>query len=168
MIRIYTDGSAICNKKDSPTGYAFYIPECKILDGGFMIGTNNIGELTAIQRGLSFVYQMRKRIGAKKIEVISDSEYAILVLTKPANLKANVKLILAIKKLIETLNDCGFEITFRHVGAHGKTVEGQSQEDSINNSLVDKLANNFANSKGNYTAVTDEKGNFAYNFLNLN
>lgn len=164
MLKIYTDGSALANQKNADAGYAYFIPKLNILDGGFMIGTNNIGELTAIQKVFGLIYQMKNIIEERKLEIITDSEYAILVLTRPAKLKANVELINSIKTLKKKLEQEGFEIEFRHVGAHGSVVEGQTEADTEGNATVDKIANNMARHKGNYFVFIDANGRFGFNF----
>ena len=164
MLKIYTDGSAIANKQNSDTGYAYFIPKLNILNGGYMLGTNNIGELTAIQKVFGLLYQIKNIIEEREIEIITDSEYAILVLTKPAKLKANIALINSIKNLKQIFEQEGFEITFRHVGAHGSIVEGQTEADTEGNATVDKIANNMARHKGNYFVFIDHEGRFGYNF----
>lgn len=164
MLKVFTDGSAIINKKNSDSGYAYFIPELKILDGGFIIGTNNIAELLAIQRSLTLIYQLRNFITKRQIEIITDSEYSILVLTKDAKLKANVELIRATRKLIKLMEDNGFDINFRHVGSHGKIEEGQSASDTDGNRIVDQVANRMARGKGAYILHIDDKNNIGYNF----
>lgn len=164
MLKIYTDGSAIANRKNTDSGYAYFIPELKILDGGYIIGTNNIGELLAIQRSLTLIYQLRNFVTKRQVEIVTDSEYCILVLTRNAKLKANVELIESIRKLMKLMEDNGFKINFKHVGSHGKVEEGQTSEDTAGNKLVDQIANRMARGKGAYIIHIDDKNNIGYNF----
>ena len=76
--------------------------------------TNNIMELTAIYAALKSI---KKEINS--LEIISDSEYSIGVITKPWNPKKNVSLIEKIKKqLIETQKFVKEPIKWTHVKGH--------------------------------------------------
>ena len=96
--------------------------------------TNNKMELLAILRGISII---KKPIDS--LEIVSDSQYAIGVLTKPWNPKKNVELIAHIKKQIEKTQELVKEpIKFKHTRGHQKT----GGSDMVWNNLCDKLATN--------------------------
>lgn len=99
---------------------------------GFKDVTNNIMELTAIYAALKSI---KKPIDS--LEIISDSEYAIGVITKPWNPKKNVELIAKIKKqLAETQKLVKESISFRHTRGHQKV----DSEDARWNNQCDWLA----------------------------
>ena len=96
---------------------------------GFKNVTNNIMELTAIMAALKSI---NKSIDS--LEIISDSEYAIGVLTKPWKPKKNIELIKKIKKrLIETQKLVKEPIKWTHVKGHSNNEW---------NNYCDKLAQN--------------------------
>lgn len=129
---IYTDGSYRSSKnrmgigivwiKDGKEVYSY----SKGIDGG----TNNIAELTAIYVALKSI---KKPINS--LEIVSDSEYSIGVISNPNwNPKKNRVLIGRIKdQLRETQQLVKNPITFKHVKGHA--------DDSLNNK-VDMLAQN--------------------------
>ena len=101
---------------------------------GFKGVTNNKMELIAIYVALKSV---KKEIDS--LEIVSDSEYSIGVLTKPWNPKKNVELIAKIKKQIdETQKLVKTPIKWTHTRGHQKD---DTELTKFNNS-VDKLAQN--------------------------
>lgn len=101
---------------------------------GFKNITNNIAELTAILYSLKSI-----RNNIDSLEIISDSEYSIGVITKPWKPKKNIELIAKIKKqLVETQKLVKEPITFRHTRGHQKITS----EDACWNNQCDWLAQN--------------------------
>lgn len=99
---------------------------------GYKSVTNNIMELSAIYIALRSI---KKEIDS--LEIVSDSEYSIGVITKPWNPKKNIELITKIKKqLLETQKLVKNPITFRHTRGHRKI----DSEDARWNNEVDWLA----------------------------
>ncbi len=110
VIHIFTDGA--CSGNPGPAAWgAVLIFNKHIKEFSEFIGdaTNNIAELTAIKNALEKVTKHNI-----PVRVYVDSDYSIGVLTKDWKVKANRKLVLEIKKLINSFND----ITFYKVKGH--------------------------------------------------
>lgn len=93
-VLVYTDGA--CSGNPGPAGLGVvmrYNGEQHELSEYLGEGTNNIAELTAIARALDAVPDKTRRV-----ELHTDSQYAIGVLTKHWKAKANRELILDIKQ----------------------------------------------------------------------
>ena len=138
MVVIYTDGSALNNKKDAPAGWAclFVLTDGKtILRSGSQYSTNNAAEIQAISYALW--YSVNKlNLDKEDVTIKSDSEYAINVITGKKNAKVNVKAISVCQKLIQQLELIGCSVKFEHVMAH----TGGTDDDSKYNDIVDKEA----------------------------
>lgn len=122
--QIYTDGSCRANGNGG-IGIVWLKNGKKVYEysKGFKEVTNNIMELNAIFYALKSI---SKPIDS--LEIISDSEYSIGVLTKPWNPKKNIELIAKIKKqLIETQKLVKEPITFRHTRGHQKIDSEDAQ-----------------------------------------
>lgn len=134
---IYTDGS--CRKnKDGGIGIIWLKNGNKILEYSkkFKNTTNNQMELMAIYAAL---ISIRNENEIASLEIISDSEYSIGVLTKPWNPKKNIDLINKIKKqIVETQKLVSTPIKWTHVRGHQK----DTSEHTIWNNLCNKLAQN--------------------------
>ena len=138
MVLIYTDGSALNNKKDAPAGWAclFVLSDGKtILRSGGQKSTNNAAEIQAISYALW--YSVNKlELKSEEITIKSDSEYAIGVISGTKNAKANLKAISVCQKLLHQLEENDCNVSFEHVFAH----TGGTDEDSKYNDIVDKEA----------------------------
>jgi ribonuclease HI len=108
----YTDGA--CSGNPGPCGAGFIVvaPGGKILEGFdyLGIGTNNVGELTAVMRALEVLPEGESAI------VHTDSKYAIGVLSQGWKAKANVEPIAKIKKLVTTHPNARFVYVPGHAG----------------------------------------------------
>lgn len=95
---VYADGACSGNPGPAGLGIVIVSPEGKTTDGFeyLGVGTNNIAELTAVQRAAELVPD-----GATAI-VHTDSSYAIGVLTKGWKAKANQELVANVKKALLT------------------------------------------------------------------
>ena len=94
-IIVHTDGA--CSGNPGPCGIGVVLSSGrhrKEVSEYLGIGTNNIAELTAIQRALELVKDR-----ARQVVVHSDSAYAIGVLTKGWKAKANQELVARIRAL---------------------------------------------------------------------
>lgn len=132
---IYTDGSCRANGNGG-IGIVWLKNREKVYEysKGFKNITNNIAELTAILYSLKSI-----RNNIDSLEIISDSEYSIGVITKPWKPKKNIELIAKIKKqLVETQKLVKEPITFRHTRGHQKITS----EDARWNNQCDWLAQN--------------------------
>jgi ribonuclease HI len=95
---VYADGA--CSGNPGPAGLGIVItsPEGETKEGFeyLGVGTNNIAELTAVQRAAELV-----PLGVTAV-VHTDSSYAIGVLTKGWKAKANQELVANVKKALST------------------------------------------------------------------
>ena len=114
---IYTDGSYRASKNQGGVGVVWlknneFVQE---FSKGFKGETNNTMELKAIWIAL---FSIKKQINS--LEIISDSEYCIGVITNPTwNPKKNVELINKIKKQLQDTQKLVKEpIKFTHVKGH--------------------------------------------------
>lgn len=132
----YTDGSCKGNKNGGIG--VVWIKNGKIIQEyskGFKNVTNNIMELMAIYVALRCIIKP-----IDSLEIISDSEYSIGVLTKDWRPKKNIKLISTIKKEISRVEELVPEIKWTHVRGHQK----DDSESTKYNNKVDFLAQNAA------------------------
>ena len=108
----YTDGACSGNPGPCGAGMVVVAPGGKILEGFeyLGIGTNNVGELTAVMRALEALPTTVDAV------VHTDSKYAIGVLSQGWKAKANVELITRIKKLVTTHPKAKFVYVPGHAG----------------------------------------------------
>ena len=144
-IYIYTDGSFIKGHKTVPdiAGYGIYIPAKNISLGLPLLNqkiTNNRAELTAIIDSFKYLDENDLK---KKICIFTDSQYCIYIMTgtgeryEKNGFKQNgkpVPNIDLIKKALELIRK--YNIVMLKVRAHTNL----NDEHSINNDIVDKLA----------------------------
>jgi len=93
----YTDGACSGNPGPAGSGMVVIAPGGKIHEGFEFLGhaTNNVAELTAVLRGVECIPR-----DAKTAAVMTDSKYAIGVLTKGWKAKVNQELILHTRKVL--------------------------------------------------------------------
>ena len=137
--KIFTDGSCRANGnggigivwlKDNEKVYEF--------SKGFKGVTNNKMELVAI---LYAILSIKKPINS--LEIVSDSEYSIGVLTNPKwNPKKNIKLIEFIKKAIKVKQKL---IKTPIVWTHTRGHQSDNSENTKWNKLADKLCTDASN-----------------------
>ena len=132
--KIYTDGSCRANGNGG-IGVVWLRNEEKVYEysKGFKNTTNNIMELTAIMAALRSISS-----SITSLEIVTDSEYCIGVLTNPKwNPKKNLELISKIKQqIVKTQELVGTPIKWTHTRGHS--------DDTWNN-MCDKLATNASN-----------------------
>lgn len=114
-IVLFTDGA--CSGNPGPAGLGVLMQDGdskRELSGYLGIATNNIAELDAIRRGL-------KMIGDKTrpVDLYTDSNYAIGVLTKGWKAKANTELVEEIRDLLEDFRNIRFHWVRGHMGHDG-------------------------------------------------
>ena len=96
-IIIYTDGACIGNPGPMGLGVVLIDAQRRLELSEFLgHGTNNIAELTAIQRGLQAVLPEQQR---SHILLHTDSAYSIGIITKPWKPKANLELVAELRRL---------------------------------------------------------------------
>lgn len=130
-IVVYADGA--CTGNPGPAGLGVLIE----IDGGTRElaeylgeGTNNIGELTAIQRAAEELAGETRRI-----EIKTDSKYAIGVLTQGWKAKANQALIADVKKALAKLPHVHVTYVPGHSG-----VPGNERADALARQAVSQRA----------------------------
>ena len=134
--KIFVDGSYRSSTKSMGIGIIWIKNNLKVFEysKGFRGGSNNIAELLAIGKALASI---KKPIDS--LEIISDSEYSIGIITKPWKPKKNIQLIDKIKKqLIETQKLVKEPIKWTHVKGHQK----QGDINMVWNNYADKLCTN--------------------------
>lgn len=132
---IYTDGSSVGNgKRSAKAGYGVYFGALNMPNISRKVSpkfkqTNNVAELLAIRDGIRELVRAR----VSRVQIYSDSEYAMGVITGKKNASANLEIIKDIKDLI---TESGIHIIWRHIRAH----TGAQDIHSIGNSIADRLA----------------------------
>jgi ribonuclease HI len=140
IIDVFTDGSAINNSQNSPTGSAVYIPKYEFLVSMSEFGTNNTAELHAIQYALYLLKKNFNYFKPNTVNIISDSKYAINVITSVYKAKVNKEFIAKCQKHIKFLKEHDVEVNFKWVRAH----TCKTDYDSKCNAVVDKAAHDEA------------------------
>ena len=118
-VEIWTDGA--CSGNPGPMGIGVVV-----IDGGqrrekgeyLGVGTNNIAELTAIERGIDLANGGGSE--ARRLRVYTDSSYAIGVLDKGWKAKANQELIARLKRRLAPL-----DVEFVKVAGHAGVPENE-------------------------------------------
>ena len=118
-VEIWTDGA--CSGNPGPMGIGVVV-----IDGGqrrekgeyLGVGTNNIAELTAIERGIDIANGGGGE--ARRLRVYTDSSYAIGVLDKGWKAKANQELIARLKTRLAPL-----DVEFVKVSGHAGVPENE-------------------------------------------
>jgi ribonuclease HI len=115
-VEIWTDGA--CSGNPGPMGIGMVVidGEQRREKGEYLgVGTNNIAELTAIERGIDLAGG-----GGRRMRVYTDSSYAIGVLDKGWKAKANQELIARIKRRLAPL-----DVEFVKVSGHAGVPENE-------------------------------------------
>jgi len=118
-VEIWTDGA--CSGNPGPMGIGVVV-----IDGGqrrekgeyLGVGTNNIAELTAIERGIDIANGGGTE--GRRLRVYTDSSYAIGVLDKGWKAKANQELIARLKRRLAPL-----DVEFVKVSGHAGVPENE-------------------------------------------
>ena len=116
-LEIWTDGA--CSGNPGPMGIGVVV-----LDGGARrelgeylgVGTNNIAELVAIERGLDFVAEGGKGERDRRIRVYTDSSYSIGLLSQGWKAKANQELVARIRRRLTEFPRVEFVKVAGHAG----------------------------------------------------
>ena len=138
--RIFTDGSYRSSKDQGGIGVLWLKDgkEVQRFSKGFKHTTNNQMELLAIKAAL---VSIKKPI--ESLEIVSDSEYSIGVLTKNWKPKKNIELINSIKKLLKEKQELvNTPILFVHTRGH----QTDDSEFTKYNNICDELAQTISNS----------------------
>jgi len=127
LIEIYTDGSS-----DLPRGvcsWGIVVKNGNYQNSGALKGTNNVGELTAIQEAIK--YCLRENYKGKVIHICADSQYAINSTdvwchkwrangwSKPGGIK-NLEIIKENVRALEELRAAGNIVEFKWIKGHAE------------------------------------------------
>jgi ribonuclease HI len=115
-LHLWTDGA--CTGNPGPMGIGVVL-----IDGGkgrelgeyLGLGTNNIAELTAIERGLDLAEQVSPD-RSRPVRVYTDSAYAIGVISLGWKAKANQELVARLRKRVAAFADVSFVKVAGHSG----------------------------------------------------
>ena len=131
-IQLWTDGA--CSGNPGPMGIGIVA-----LDGGkrkevgeyLGVGTNNIAELTAIDRALDLAGADASK---KHLRIHTDSAYSIGVLSKGWKAKANQELIARMRRRLASLP----EIEFVKVSGHAGVPENERCDELARGAITDR------------------------------
>jgi ribonuclease HI len=129
-IELWTDGA--CSGNPGPMGIGIVA-----IDGGkrkevgeyLGVGTNNIAELTAIERALDVA---GKDAASRRIRIYTDSAYSIGVLSKGWKAKANQSLIARLRDRLSMLPD----VEFVKVSGHAGVPENERCDELARNAIT--------------------------------
>jgi ribonuclease HI len=120
-IHIWTDGA--CTGNPGPMGIGAVViadGQRRELSEYLGVGTNNIAELTAIERGLAVADKVAKD-RERPVRVYTDSAYAIGVISLGWKAKANQELVARLRRRIALFAD----LTFVKVAGHAGVPENE-------------------------------------------
>jgi len=135
VVHVWTDGA--CSGNPGPMGIGavvLYGPERRELGEYLGTGTNNIAELTAIERGLELAASwLGEAVRAEKIvKVYSDSNYAIGLLSKGWKAKANQELVARIREGLKPFR----RLVFVKVEGHAGVAENERCDELAREAVV--------------------------------
>ena len=115
-VEIWTDGACSGNPDRWGSAWSSSTEATRREKGEYLgVGTNNIAELTAIERGIDLAGDAGRRM-----RVYTDSSYAIGVLSKGWKAKANQELIARLKRQLAPL-----DVEFVKVAGHAGVPENE-------------------------------------------
>jgi len=123
VLQIWTDGA--CSGNPGPMGIGVVIIDGKEREeaGEYLgVGTNNIAELVAIERGLALAAKRVPENGDRRVSVYSDSSYAIGVLDKNWKAKANQELVARLRRKLAAFPAA---VQFVKVSGHAGVPENE-------------------------------------------
>jgi ribonuclease HI len=123
VLQIWTDGA--CSGNPGPMGIGVVIIDGREREeaGEYLgIGTNNIAELVAIERGLALATKRVPENGDRRVRVYSDSSYAIGVLDKNWKAKANQELVARLRRKLAAFPA---RVQFVKVSGHAGVPENE-------------------------------------------
>jgi ribonuclease HI len=141
---VWTDGA--CSGNPGPMGIGVVVlhdGQRKELGEYLGVGTNNIAELTAIERGLELVAEMAKAEATgsakevsprmRRVRVYSDSGYAIGLLEQGWKAKANVELVARLRKKVAAVPNLEFVKVRGHAGVPENERCDELAREAVNN-----------------------------------
>ncbi len=133
-LEVWTDGA--CSGNPGPMGIGVVVVdgEQRLEISEYLgVGTNNIAELVAIERGLEAAAKLMKADSARRVRVYSDSGYAIGLLEKGWKAKANQELVARLRKLVATVEKLEFVKVAGHAGVPENERCDELARDAITN-----------------------------------
>jgi ribonuclease HI len=127
---VYTDGA--CTGNPGPMGIGVVILDGKTrreLSDYLGTGTNNIAELTAIERALEAIAPDER---ARPVRVHSDSGYSIGLLSQGWKAKANAELVARLRKLVAEFP----RLTFVKVAGHAGVPENERCDELAREAII--------------------------------
>jgi ribonuclease HI len=144
-VEVWTDGA--CSGNPGPMGIGVVVlanGDRKELGEYLGVGTNNIAELTAIERGLELVAELPPPAATagqtggaataarmRRVRVYSDSGYAIGLLEKGWKAKANQELVARLRKRVDAVPNLEFVKVPGHAGVPENERCDQLARDAI-------------------------------------
>jgi ribonuclease HI len=116
-LEVWTDGA--CSGNPGPMGIGVVVVDHekrRELGEYLGVGTNNIAELVAIERGLEIADEIRGGDAARRVRVYSDSGYAIGLLSQGWKAKANQDLVARIRQQLAATPNVEFVKVRGHAG----------------------------------------------------
>jgi ribonuclease HI len=116
-LEIWTDGA--CSGNPGPMGIGVVVIDGaeRREHGDYLgIGTNNIAELTAIERGLELAAAAAEKDRGRPVRIFSDSAYAIGLLEKGWKAKANQELVARLRRRLTDFPRVEFVKVAGHAG----------------------------------------------------
>jgi len=129
-LELWTDGA--CSGNPGPMGIGIVAidgSQRRELGEYLGVGTNNIAELTAIERALDLA---GRDAGSRRIRIYTDSAYSIGVLSKGWKAKANQELIARLRRRLTTLPD----VEFVKVSGHAGVPENERCDELARNAIT--------------------------------
>lgn len=133
VVHVWTDGA--CSGNPGPMGIGMVaIKDGKRLERGeyLGIGTNNIAELTAIERGLDLATELSPDLTGP-VRVYTDSQYAIGLLSLGWKAKANQDLVARLRKRLTDVPHLKFVKVAGHAGIPDNERCDELARDAITN-----------------------------------
>jgi ribonuclease HI len=120
-VNVWTDGACSGNPGPMGIGVVVLFDGQRVEHGEYLgLGTNNIAELVAIERGLQLATE-GGRDGGRPIRIHTDSSYSIGVLSKNWKAKANQELIARMRRMLAARSG----VTLVKVAGHGGVPENE-------------------------------------------
>lgn len=132
-IEVWTDGA--CSGNPGPMGIGVVVIDGDQREeiGEYLgVGTNNIAELVAIERGLERVMASAKDARTRRVRVYSDSGYAIGLLEKGWKAKANQELVARLRKQVAAVPN----LEFVKVPGHAGVPENERCDELARNAIL--------------------------------
>jgi ribonuclease HI len=115
-IHVWTDGACTGNPGPMGIGVVVIGPDVRRELGEYLgLGTNNIAELVAIERGLELAAGLFPGL-ERPVRVYSDSAYSIGLLSQGWKAKANQELVARLRQRVDAVPDIGFVKVAGHAG----------------------------------------------------